>query len=715
MLQFFRDGFLKDYIVLMLVTIVVGAIFSSGLAWAVDSHFGDSINQMIGDQGEYDLILHIREEAKEVALRELERIAEEQFPGAKINETLTVAGQSNIFFGFPPAAKTEEVFVNLPGIFNGVPGLNGYTVIVEPSILIRGVHPSVRQQLQERFQEITGVKFSFKDGLNMLVVLDSMDNSKAVSEEIQAILDEYQILELRFPMGFQVDTGQVANEVMDLIKDQVNPDQMLNVSSAEYGEELDAFLKTLVEMRNFLLSYASKVRIKAKPGFHLVEGEQIVVQGTGEVVPSQDSEFEEGLVVVEVINVQGDQAEGMIIKGSISDATEVLEQKGYRLLSNGTISEYMTDVELENERYYLQYAVEESLRLLRELDELAVEASLAVENADAILNSFQEALMQLEVLQIQLHKLSEGLTQNGTQSASEQLIVSLLVNGLVKNLVQAGAENLPDNSLQSLEDLDVEAMRSSLSNIASQITNVQDIDVQAIIDQISYVRDSLPLLEDEDIGKSIRLINTYLAGQVIPGERVQILIQNGIIDDKQFEAEIRDSLDNDYVNTYLTTVGMINPDARAELFKLLKEIRATIAGMLAVVFVIAILILDQATIFSTLKFLRSTRNAAKNKILRLVNPAIIFSSLIGMILLSNIYLLAKAEIPFVTIEIVAIAGLIIGALIGGLSERFSPVNSQEIMAGQALGLSNVQIMREIVIPASRPGLLNLLNRAKQRF
>ena len=173
-----------------------------------------------------------------------------------------------------------------------------------------------------------------------------------------------------------------------------------------------------------------------------------------------------------------------------------------------------------------------------------------------------------------MHKLSEGLTQNGTQSASEQLIVSLLVNGLIKNLVQAGAENLPDNSLQSLEDLDVEAMRSSLSNIASQITNVQDIDVQAIIDQISYVRDSLPLLEDEDIGKSIRLINTYLAGQVIPGEHVQILIQNGIIDDKQFEAEIRDSLDNDYVNTYLTTVGMINPDAHAELFKLLKEIRA---------------------------------------------------------------------------------------------------------------------------------------------
>lgn len=715
MLQFFKDGFIKDYIVLMLVTILIGAIFSSGLAWAVDSHFGDTINQMIGDHGEYDLILHVREEAKEVALRELERISQEQFPGAKTNETLTIAGQSNLFFGFPKEAKTVETFANLPNIFNGVPGLNGYTVMVEPSILIRGVHPSVRQQLQDRIKDIPGVAFSFKDGLNMLVVLDSIDHNKEVGQTIQKILKEYQILELRFPMGFEVDTQEVANKVMGLIKNSVNPEEMLDVSSAEYGEELDAFLKTLVEMRNFLLSYASKVRLKAKPGYHLVVGEQVVVQGTGDVVPFTDSRIEDGLVVVEVLSVQGDQAEGMIIGGSISDATETLKQQGYRLLSNGTISEEVAEVELENERYHLQYAVEESLRLLAELDELAVEAALAVDNADAILNSFQEALMQLEVLQIQMRQFNEGISQNGNQSAGEQLIVSLLVNGLLKNLIQAGTENLADSSLDSLEDLDVEAMRSSLSNIASQINNVQDIDVQAIIEQISYVRDSLPQLEDEEIGKSIGLINTYLGGQVIPGERVQILIKNGTIDEKQFEVEIRDSLDNGYVNTYLTTVGMVNPDARTELFKLLKEIRATIAGMLAIVFVIAILILDQATIFSTLKWLRLTQRGTKNKFRRLFNPVIIFSGLVGMILLSTIHLLSKAEIPFINVGMVAVIGLVLGAVIGLLSERFSPVHCHEIMAGQALGLSNVQIMREIVIPASRPGILNLINRTRQRF
>jgi ABC-type amino acid transport system permease subunit len=54
-------------------------------------------------------------------------------------------------------------------------------------------------------------------------------------------------------------------------------------------------------------------------------------------------------------------------------------------------------------------------------------------------------------------------------------------------------------------------------------------------------------------------------------------------------------------------------------------------------------------------------------------------------------------------------------VVARFAERFSPVNIKEVTAGQALGLSNVQIMREIVIPSSRPGLMNLLNRWKQQF
>ncbi len=715
MLQFFRDGFYRDFIIVILVSIIIGATFSSGIAWALDSHFGDTIKQMVGDHGEYDLILHVREEAKESALRELERISQQQFKGAKVSETITVAGQANFLFAFPPADRTRQTFSNLPSIFNGVPGMNGYSVIVEPSILVRGVHASVMQELQKRFEEIEHVKFAFKDSTNILVVLDNLEHVKTITAKIEKILADYQVLELRFPMGFQVDTQETALQVIELLQQKKNTAKYLNVSSAEYGQELDAFIKTLAEMRNFLLSYASKVKITADSQVHLVVGEQLVVQGTSETQPITGNQLAEDQIVIEVLDVQGSNAVGMIVSGSIADATNVIKQPGYERLSQDEIGATIAQVELENERYRLNYTINESLRLLTELDELALEAALAVDNADAVLNTFQEALMQLEVLQMQIKQLNKGLIENGAQSASEQLIISLFLSGLLKNITQGDTDSVTDGSLDSLENLDVESMRSSLGNIATQIANVQQIDVQAIIEQISDIRDSLPQLDDEEIGKSIRLIDNYLGGQVIPGERVQILIENQKINDKELEPLLREELQNPYLNTYLVSVGVINPDARTELFRVLKEIRAAIAGILAIVFVIGILILDQATIFSTLRYVKAVQGREKWRLLGLLDSIFVISSLTGSFMLVLIYRLSKAEIPFVGLSAIALLGLVLGGLVGLFSEKFSPVKKQEIMAGQSLGLSNVQIMREIVIPSGRPGLLNLLNRPKQKF
>ena len=44
----------------------------------------------------------------------------------------------------------------------------------------------------------------------------------------------------------------------------------------------------------------------------------------------------------------------------------------------------------KTKRYRLNYAISESLRLLEELDELSVEAAVAVERADAVLTTFQK-------------------------------------------------------------------------------------------------------------------------------------------------------------------------------------------------------------------------------------------------------------------------------------------------------------------------------------
>ena len=701
MLVFFRDGFYKDLILLLVITVVIGAVFAQGIAWAIDAYFGDTLDGMIGEYGEYDVILHIREEAKEAALRELERIGNESFPGYKLNQTLTIAGQANFFFGLPEVYRNKEVLESITSYFGAVPGINGYTLMVEPSVLIRGVHPAVREGLTEQIQDLSGVRFVVKDGVNLVVVLTSDDLISQATHQIEEILENYQIVELRFPMGFEVDTQEVGEQALAVLRSQGWAQDAFyqNITSAQYGEDLDAFLKTLVEMRDFLGSYASQVRIVPKSGVQLGVGELVVL--------------EEDLVI-EVTGVYGELVEGMIVEGAPTQSTDKIVLKGYRYLGEGERGEFVGDVEIENERYRLAYAVDESLRLLAELEELSVQASTAVDNADAVLTTFQEALMQLEVLQVQMRQLNEGITGGDSKSSGEDFLVTLLLNGLFQTLAQ-GVIHTGEESLDSLQHLDIEEMRKSLTGISQQISNVQEIDVAAIMEQIGFVRDTLPNLNDAEIGQSIRLINTYLGGQVIPGERVQLLVQGSKLDEKAVEVLFQEELQNPYLHTYSTSVGMVTPDARGEVFRILKEVRSIVAGLLSIIFTVIVLVLDHATIFSTLKYIqRSARTGPKTWLNRL-NPLYLFGGMLGSVILTSVYYLSRSRIPYLNWSSVLFIGFVLGVMIVTWAERFSPVDSMELMAGQCLGLSNVQIMREVVVPPSRPGLLNLLNRFKQQF
>lgn len=707
MLDFFRDGFYKDLALLLVVTIVVGAVFSQGIAWAIDAYFGDTLEELIGGYGEYDLILHIRAEAKEAALRELERIGGQSFPGFKLKESLIIAGQANVFFGLPPEYRTREVLESITSFFGAVPGLNGYTLMVQPSVLIRGVHPGVREELRERIEALSGVRFAVKDGNNLVVLVEGEAELDKAAAAIEGILEQYHILELRFPMGFAVDTQEVGEQALKILRaqDSLQASRFSNITSAQYGEDLDAFLKTLVEMRDFLGSYASKVRIFPAPGIALAVGERLVLEGQADA--GQE-------LIVEVTGVFGELAEGMIIQGSPVQTTDTVVHQGFRLQSDGVPGEFAGKVEIENERYRLAYAVEESLRLLAELEELAVQASAAVDNAEAVLVTFQEALMQLEVLQVQMRQLNEGITRGEGGASGEQFLLTLLLNGLFQTLAQSVLSS-GEESLDSLENLDIEEMRRSLDGISTQIANVQQIDVAAIMEQIGFVRDTLPALSDAEIGQSIRLINTYLGGQVIPGERVQLLIEGKKPNEKELEKLFQRELDNPYLHTYSTSAGMISPDARGEIFRILREVRSIVAGLLAIVFTLIALVLDHATIFSTLKQLRAGMKAPARPWLRWLDPLLLLGGVVGSALLSSIYKLAGGQIPLFTPAVIATLGFGLGAAVAALSERFSPVDGMELMAGQALGLSHVQIMREVVIPSGRPGLLNVLNRFKQQF
>ena len=151
-------------------------------ARAADNYFGDTVNELIGDYGEFDVIIHVREEVQDAAAQELERIVAEKLPQASYKKGLTVAGQANFFLSLPPELRNRGILEGLGGIVGDLPGYSGLTYIIEPAITVNNVHPGVRSELWEKMEQIPGVDFIFRQNNNLLVLLDSVDYAAQVSD-----------------------------------------------------------------------------------------------------------------------------------------------------------------------------------------------------------------------------------------------------------------------------------------------------------------------------------------------------------------------------------------------------------------------------------------------------------------------------------------------------------------------------------------------------
>ncbi len=148
------------------------------------------------------------------------------------------------------------------------------------------------------------------------------------------------------------------------------------------------------------------------------------------------------------------------------------------------------------------------------------------------------------------------------------------------------------------------------------------------------------------------------------------------------------------VAVFASSPGVIRPNPRGVVAELLTDVRRTIAGMLAVVIAGATLALDQATVFSAAALFPGSRRGRAA-----------LAAGVGAVLVGATYSLSGGGIPFIGAGAATALGTVLGLLVMAVAHRLSPVNTEEILAGQALGLSDGQIMREIVVPAGRPGLL----------
>lgn len=824
------DTFKKDIFILLAVTIFVGGLFSFGLAWAADLYFGDTVSGLVGEVGEYDLILHVREDAQEAAIPELERILRESLPGTVYKQAPTVVGKANFLLAFPEDYKNREVMEQIDTYFEAVPGYSGTTLIMSPTLTVRGVQFGAKGLLIGRLTELPEIKYAFVYGSNVVAALAEEVDMPKLTEKIEDILAEYQTVEVRFPIGYQIENlADLGGRLVWAIQDKLQPELVRDVTMSGETDDLSAFMDTLVEMKRFLLGYASEVEIALDTAAPLRVGERVVIQGAAPQPLVVGESLRPDNIVIDIMSIHGNTAKGMITQGDISAvAPEILEfsadssgpvvTKAYRLERGTKVGPLVGETTIRNDRLALLLAIDESVKLLAELEVMAQEADETGRHLLETLDAFEATLDQIaqveETLRLvnasldgPLGQLSEinlaDITRalQNTSASIELLLASMGVvsapatghladveqrlaevgdqsgldqvsSGLsaVKTEVAEGAQgleqvlqninpvaqllqgfkqkidqfvvqvdnfgSLAENSnvvyelmseiggatssvLAAMETVDVNALRRDLDEIITRLSAIGELDTNLVREQMNEVRQTLPELTDEQIGRSVRLIDSYIGGEVIPGERIQLLI-DGRVTEKQLRPIVQEVAGTPDFTIYTMPIGTLEPDTLGVVFSILREVRSTIAGLAAVVFTLIVLWLDHATIISALRKLVPGRKRFGGRFARLIQRlepdlAGVYAAVVGAVILWGTYRLAGGAIPYISTAHLFVLGGLAGLGTATLAERISPVSETELLAGLSLGLRKTDIMRELVLPEGRPGVANLLNRRHLRF
>jgi hypothetical protein len=832
-----KDAFVKDVLLLLLVSIVGSALFAIGFAMTTDKYFAQAVTGIMGDFGEYDLLFQTKEELKGAMVRQIREVITGHFPGAKLKTGISLVGKASYFLTLPPQYKTKAVYNSFGYYFNNLPGNGGYSVMTEPRINITSVPSGIFEKLSREIEGIPGVRFTFNDGSSIGIIMNDIHASKPVLDQVNQILRKYQILEVRLGATYSPE------ELMAMGK-KVSQ-SLLGINGARYAQDITLtsgtddsqyMMDTLLEVKRFLLAYTADVKVKPNPGNSSIEvGDLLAINGQNTSNIKSGSLLQPLEVVVKVNSKDASGIHGLIIQG---DAGFVRDNSAFKLLPGDKVGSRIATIEVSDRKNQLVYALDQGIKLLTkinsaindfnnstggagltvggiektynqltevrgalaavsssvnglsgranrenltrmvtlvdgvgdDLDYLAKtfgrvqiledrfnQALQGMQNAQLIAGSsiLQNAIGQTGGISDKMHLLDSqlGIVQSALRSRIHKLddfvnrfnpLVTVLLswrNKAKEFALQAnnfgavftpGSENYrnlmslinsTDKVIAKITGFDMGTVKSGLNIISDHLFGSDKIDLAALIAELEKAKDSLPKLMDEEIGHSVNLIDQYAGGSSLAGGRLQVFTSANI-DQQMAEGVIKNALKSNQASVFSLPVGTVQPDIRGELFKILAEVRSTIAALVIMILWVLTFILDQSLIISMLKMsqfsilpkrrskVNSWLERAYQILTKILAPANIYAVLVGGIWLSMTFALAGAKVPYLNFWITAFIGGILGIMISLVAEKINPICKDEVLAGLSLGLPFKTIMREIVIPAGRPGVLQILNRWK---
>lgn len=739
----------KQVVVLLVVSILLGTAVARGVAEVANGYFHQTMDSLVGSYGEYDFIVQVQAEKAEEAKPVLERVLAEHFAGGRYHQAPAIGGRANFFVAIPAEYKSRSVYERIDSYFAVLPGAAGLSIISEPRLSIRGVPTGAVEMVQGELEKLSGVWFVFMDGSTMQVMLSDMAVSQSVEERVEMLLASYRLLEVRFLAGAEpASPARLGESLARRIEEEGGVDWAKYVSIQEDSGQEAQLQATLRQMRTLLSSYRSRVTVYPDVGVTVAVGEQIRIGDKGETT-------------VEIERVSSEGASGSIHRG---DASEAEKQAVYRVQEDGSRVRVGTAV-IDNPRQQLADLEKQVRSMADALPTGNADIATLVREMEGVLASYEKMTASLEqgvkvldgmakrtadgIGDVDSHKLAaveqdleraiasvdntrrwlnlaawassdvremrsalEQVTQDMT-ALNQYISAYRTYQAGVQGAEQAVAEltQTLTGVQASLTAVDTSGLRASLQEAERSLMTLAKEDVAVLARQMESLTGTLPTLRDEEIAESIRLLDRILDESFVPNKRVQIMTRQPL-DMHRAEAMVIETVGHEQVSISDSTLGVIEPNTYLEVYRMLYEIKRILAGLTAVVMTALFLILDHTAIISMMKYV--CRRCARRGTWQWILPYG-YGGVVGTVVFTAIFYLAGGGIPYVAFGVVPIIGAVGGLIVAGNSERISPISAEEVMAGQSLGMDSRQIAQEIVIPSGRPGLNLLLNRRNLYF
>ncbi|MGM0369025.1 MAG: hypothetical protein ACQEP9_01245 [Bacillota bacterium] len=792
----FKSYFKKDLVILFVITILLSSVLSLVIGYASDYYFGDAINSLIGDYENNDLLLIIDQQRREVTIEQIEEVIAEKIPGSELITGISLVGKSNSFIALADKYKNRETFLELENYFKKIKGVTTTSIMTEPRLTIDGVKTETKKLLRNKIGQLKNVDFTFPNGDKLEVIVSKPQFSGQVKEEVNDILEQYQTLNLRFPIDNQRDDLFALGEKLE---SKVSSDFEVAASNITEtkSSDMDSLVKTMNQMKGFLSSYATEVKIELFENKSLKAGDELVM-------PAKN----DGQLHLRVSSVNDMIATAVV---TVGDSRQILDNLAYKIDST-TQTEAIGSVEINNPRQDLAYLVTELNKLVPQLNHLFTDANSLINNLEELFSSFDLLDTALEDVESLNHKLAsytqniekiDGQVLKSDLNSLEQRLAQLRFVieklELMREMILSFEEELADIKSQvtvakqefspesmyynNLEELKITVsnlskelesntdgiidyinqynpllteikawqqrvqeikvvsqqlivedktelatnleeitnsnliaeikenrsanLEQKLERIKNQLDELKTIDFAEITKEIEYIQRSLPKLKDEEITSSIDLLDNYLAGKVIPGGEVSLLLPATDLDFKKVKQEIRAIVDEE-INFQSSAPGAIVPNLRSQIYQILSEVKILLTAITALLCTVLSLLFDQGLIISSLQELNSDKSWYRN-------IAFYYSLAAGILTFGGIIYLTGVDSYYLPWWLILFLGTCLGLLVFKEAKAITGVSWDEFRAGEALGFNYGEIMQEIIIPAGKPGILKFLNQRKTYF